>query len=1413
MGQLFTFRINVEGHGGYAFIDSGSMASMVKSSFIEKLPPSCVTVEPPCHPSLRVYSSHGEYKVLREITIPVSVLLGLHFPGRVDDNDIAPFDRCGPLKLFEVAAGADELFQGDVLIGVSYIKKNHWVGYLMQAFLDGATIAPQTWRSPGVITALDTVPVTSQESAVPQPALVFGSAPDDDYTDAEAPWIAFEDMLKLTKVDPKKQEAVRAEVDESLDKLLARTPAVHRPIVADFIAQARDILYVVCGPLPPVSESKTPPYKPALRAHVKKKPHFITGLNRRVRDGLKLEYCKKLFKDMHDNDFLAPGKITDCISPIFVIGQRGGKYRCILDAREVNTYTDHTPQKLPSIKYLLERMRGARLFSIQDEANAFGQIPIHEDSQYLYAIVSPIDGKIYRMKRAGFGPASLPGIAQRYLQEMYAPLALEPYLVHCGYIDDNCVATLPPPGLEDVALDSPEAAPLWKLHAEHELKYLRILLEHNRRISVRKLRLFESTAHLLGYVHTGATIIPDPARMVELNHLTVANVQTPKTLHTFLGCANYVREYIASYSVISAPLYDLVRSHPINKPFKGDWQQQHTEAFNAVLAAIKAIVPLHIVDTTKDLYISTDASAAGYGAQAYQYGEDGGLQIIAYLSGCFNANQSEYSAQLREMLAVLKCVRKLRDIIPFCPRTIIRTDNNNNFYSRGKAASQLLVRWLLELEFYEVHLQFHPGVLNTAADCLSRVLPDPPTGDIVMPPPAALGTPLHPSVSGVPTIGGSSSFSESVVDTAIVAAGGTHPGHPSPPTTHSAVSNAAIATVHAIRVKQPRAAMVSSSSSDPDDSDSNFDYVDVASSFEHVAYDAANELFSAADAPSASSAAAADSSAVARRLGDGSTAVTPATLTKAYGSHPHQSQLHAFNKAVAEAQLAAPREEQLSWESSDRFQCIPVNSEYTLYLRDGCAVIPNNAHDLKKHILTLAHAVSLHGGEADTIARIRKSRAWWVGLAEDVKAHIRSCPACQLIKPSQQPMKQGTMMTTYAKGALQFWLADIIGPISGRKDAFLFMIDAFSRYARIAYLKDTTSDSTADAFLQEVVLSFGVPQYVYTDGGVHFLGAFKEQLQHLNITHYVSSPHHHQAVALSERNGGTTMKKVLAQTYFRVNKQPSLLPLVAKKAVFAYNTSINRDLGISPHEALFGFAARTLVDAATGAAVPVDNLTLTQRTQLIANTHDLVNQAVAVSSLVYKKQYDQERNPVVFQIGDVVSVWYPQKLDKLEPSNYQGCYEIVGAEPPNHYIVAKIGHRSRGEPEKMPVIRLRKYDYSRTSDAEQNMRELEAGAFLVDDVIGHSFNEVTGKCGPRPNDDPLFLVQWHVPAGCPNPGYYKPSWEPLSVISPPGRRNTQTLEYIAKHQDVFTQAGHKRTSRQLHKAAATATAASSSNHK
>jgi RNase H-like domain found in reverse transcriptase len=147
---------------------------------------------------------------------------------------------------------------------------------------------------------------------------------------------------------------------------------------------------------------------------------------------------------------------------------------------------------------------------------------------------------------------------------------------------------------------------------------------------------------------------------------------------------------------------------------KWDWGPQQDVAFNMAKKIIAREVMLAYPDFNKPFKIHTDASHYQLGAVISQEGKP-----IAFYSQKLNPAQTRYTTTERELLSIVKTLKKYRNIL-LGQQIEVFTDHKNLVYKTFNNTERVM-RWRLIIEEFGPKLTYIKGASNIVADALSRM--------------------------------------------------------------------------------------------------------------------------------------------------------------------------------------------------------------------------------------------------------------------------------------------------------------------------------------------------------------------------------------------------------------------------------------------------------------------------------------------------------------------------------------------------------------------------------------------------------------------------------------------------------------------------------------------------------------------
>ena len=158
-----------------------------------------------------------------------------------------------------------------------------------------------------------------------------------------------------------------------------------------------------------------------------------------------------------------------------------------------------------------------------------------------------------------------------------------------------------------------------------------------------------------------------------------------------------------------------------------------------------------------------------------------------------------------------------------------------------------------------------------------------------------------------------------------------------------------------------------------------------------------------------------------------------------------------------------------------------------------------------------------HQGRERCLLRARNT-VFWPKITYDIQELIERCIICQEHGKSQPitgitqelpPFPWHTLATD-----IFYW----------KRMDFLMVADVFSKYFLVRELANSTSAAVC-AEIATIVTELGLPHIIRSDNGLCYNSKeFQQLLQHYNVTHQASSPHHPRSNGFVERMVGVAKK-------------------------------------------------------------------------------------------------------------------------------------------------------------------------------------------------------------------------------------------------------------------------------------------------
>ncbi|GKD53695.1 transposon ty3-G gag-pol polyprotein [Tanacetum coccineum] len=372
-------------------------------------------------------------------------------------------------------------------------------------------------------------------------------------------------------------------------------------------------------------------------------------------------------------------------SPVLLVKKSDGTWRFCIDYRSLNDVTVKDKYPIPMIDELLDELHGSRFYSKLDLRSGYHQIRVRDEDIHKTAFKTH-EGH-YEFVVMPFGLTNAPATFQCLMNDLFRPYLRKFILV---FFDDILIYSK-----------------TFEEHVDH-LQVVLGILEANQLFAKASKCCFAVTqVNYLGHVISsdGVQVEPDKIQAVSA-WPTPTNA---KGVRGFLGLAGYYRKFIKGFGGIAAPLHRLVGKAPFQ------WDDSAHQAFQDLKKALTTAPTLGLPNWSLPFTLECDASGVGIGAVLTQNGRP-----LAYFSAPLKGTMLSWSTYEKEMLAVVKAVRKWRHYL--LGRTfVVKTDHMSlKYLLEQRITTPAQAKWLSKLLGYDYKIEYKKGVSNKGADALSR---------------------------------------------------------------------------------------------------------------------------------------------------------------------------------------------------------------------------------------------------------------------------------------------------------------------------------------------------------------------------------------------------------------------------------------------------------------------------------------------------------------------------------------------------------------------------------------------------------------------------------------------------------------------------------------------------------------------
>ncbi|KAI0993816.1 hypothetical protein K3495_g14368, partial [Podosphaera aphanis] len=333
-------------------------------------------------------------------------------------------------------------------------------------------------------------------------------------------------------------------------------------------------------------------------------------------------------------DYLRKGWIrasnSPANAPVLFAKKPGGGLRFYVDYRGLNSITKRDRYPLPLIKETLQQLSKAQYFTKLDVCTAFHRLRIRPGDEWKTAFRTRYGQ--YEWLVMPFGLCGGPVTFQRYINAVLQDILDE----YCSaYMDDVIIYS-------DGDLSD---------HYKKVEEVIRRLEESGLRLDINKCTFATSEVKYLGFViKAGEGVTVDPAKIE-----AIKNWEEPTTVsetRSFLGFANFYREFIPKFSAIAQPLISLT-----SKQTRWSWDTKEKDAFEKLKSMLSSAPLLALFSAEKETYLEADASGYAIGGVLSQIDEKNRLRPVGYFSRKLTPAESNYNIHDKELLAIITTMR------------------------------------------------------------------------------------------------------------------------------------------------------------------------------------------------------------------------------------------------------------------------------------------------------------------------------------------------------------------------------------------------------------------------------------------------------------------------------------------------------------------------------------------------------------------------------------------------------------------------------------------------------------------------------------------------------------------------------------------------------------------------------------
>ena len=404
-----------------------------------------------------------------------------------------------------------------------------------------------------------------------------------------------------------------------------------------------------------------------------------------------VDKVQKQLTDMVNEGIIRPSSSPWC-APAVYVPKPNGDIRICIDFVQLNRHTKKDSYPVPRADRPHQRLAGKTVFSKLDLRSAYWQFPMHQSSIEKTAFCPGPGYGLWEFVVMPYGLTGATQTCQRTLDEVFR---------ECHDCVDNYV--------DDIIVFSDDM----HSHINDLRRVFKKLKSAGFTLRGSKCLLGQHSVTHLGFHYSAKGVAPSEEKTKTIAEWPVP--RSAKQLRSFIGFANFYRNFVPGFADISSPLNDLT-----SKTAAFTWTPKHQTAFDTLRQSLMSPPILDYPQQQDHFTLTTDASDVGLGAVL----TTSRGTVIEFASRALTSAEQKYTTSEKECLAIIWATRKFRHYLLGTSFTV-ETDHKPlewlESHRQSHAGSQRLERWSLELRAYDFNITYRPGKHNQCADSLSRL--------------------------------------------------------------------------------------------------------------------------------------------------------------------------------------------------------------------------------------------------------------------------------------------------------------------------------------------------------------------------------------------------------------------------------------------------------------------------------------------------------------------------------------------------------------------------------------------------------------------------------------------------------------------------------------------------------------------